>query len=98
LFVVVGLSGSLPIRYAGQSTCFRKEAGSAKDVRGIFRVHQFDKIEQFCITTPEKSWEEHDRMILQSELFYQSLQLPYQVCKDEPLLCCYSSACDLWSL
>jgi len=69
----------LPIRYAGQSTCFRKEAGSAKDVRGIFRVHQFDKIEQFCITTPEKSWEEHERMLLQSELFYQSLDLPYQV-------------------
>lgn len=81
------LEKDLPLRYAGQSTCFRKEAGSAKDVRGIFRVHQFDKIEQFCITTPEKSWEEHERMLLTrlrrtskpKDLFYQSLGLPYQV-------------------
>jgi len=70
----------LPIRYAGYSTCFRKEAGAhGKDTWGIFRVHQFEKIEQFCITAPEKSWEEFDRMIETSEEFYQSLKLPYQL-------------------
>ncbi|KDQ13781.1 hypothetical protein BOTBODRAFT_160049 [Botryobasidium botryosum FD-172 SS1] len=70
----------LPIRYAGYSTCFRKEAGAhGKDTWGIFRVHQFEKIEQFCITAPEKSWEEFDRMIATSEEFYQSLKLPYQL-------------------
>ena len=48
----------LPIRYAGISTCFRKEAGShGKDAWGIFRVHQFEKIEQFVITNPEESWQ-----------------------------------------
>ncbi|GBG24114.1 Serine--tRNA ligase, cytoplasmic [Hondaea fermentalgiana] len=70
----------LPIRYAGMSTCFRKEAGKAgKDTWGIFRVHQFDKVEQFCITTPEKSWEMHEEMRNIAEEFLQSLDLPYQV-------------------
>ncbi|KAL6309423.1 serine-tRNA ligase [Sparassis latifolia] len=70
----------LPIRYAGYSTCFRKEAGSAgRDMWGIFRVHQFEKVEQFCITEPEKSWEMFDTMIGNSEAFYQSLGLPYRV-------------------
>ncbi|KAF8802386.1 serine-tRNA ligase [Phlegmacium glaucopus] len=70
----------LPIRYAGYSTCFRKEAGSAgRDMWGIFRVHQFEKVEQFVITDPEKSWEEFDRMIGNSEGFYQSLGLRYRV-------------------
>lgn len=70
----------LPQRYAGFSTCFRKEAGAhGKDVWGIFRVHQFEKIEQFCITTPEKSWEEHEKMCAVSEEFLQSLGLPYRV-------------------
>lgn len=70
----------LPRRYAGYSTCFRREAGShGKDAWGIFRVHQFEKIEQFCITDPEKSWEEFDRMIDASEEFYKSLGLPYRV-------------------
>jgi seryl-tRNA synthetase len=47
----------VPKRYAGVSSCFRKEAGAhGKDVWGIFRVHQFEKVEQFCITTPENSW------------------------------------------
>jgi len=70
----------LPLRYAGFSTCFRKEAGSAgRDMWGIFRVHQFEKIEQFCVTEPEKSWEIFDDMIANSEEFYQSLGLPYQV-------------------
>jgi len=70
----------LPLRYAGFSTCFRKEAGSAgRDMWGIFRVHQFEKVEQFCITEPEKSWEMFDSMIVNSEEFYQSLGIPYRV-------------------
>lgn len=70
----------LPIRYAGISTCFRKEAGShGKDCWGIFRVHQFEKVEQFCVTTPDKSWEMHEEMIAAAEEFYQSLELPYRV-------------------
>lgn len=70
----------LPIRYAGYSSCFRREAGShGKDAWGIFRVHAFEKIEQFVLTEPEKSWEEFDRMIGASEEFYKSLGLPYRV-------------------
>merc|ERR1711957_959444 len=73
---------TLPIRYAGVSSCFRREAGSSgRDIRGIFRVHQFEKIEQFCLVDPEKSWEEHDSMIKLSEEFYQSLGVPYHVVK-----------------
>jgi seryl-tRNA synthetase len=67
-------------RYGGYSTCFRKEAGSSgKDVWGVFRVHQFEKVEQFCITEPEKSWEMFDEMVDNSEAFYQSLGIPYRV-------------------
>ena len=70
----------LPQRFAGVSSCFRKEAGAhGKDVWGIFRVHQFEKIEQFCITTPEKSWEMQAEMIKIAEEFYQGLELPYHV-------------------
>ncbi|KAF5348073.1 hypothetical protein D9758_010043 [Tetrapyrgos nigripes] len=70
----------LPIKYAGYSTCFRKEAGSAgRDMWGIFRVHQFEKVEQFIIEDPEKSWETLENMIVNSEDFYQSLGLRYQV-------------------
>lgn len=70
----------LPIRYAGYSTCFRKEAGShGKDCWGIFRVHQFEKIEQFCITSPENSYDELERMIETSEAFYKSLGISYRV-------------------
>ncbi|KAM3417170.1 hypothetical protein BST61_g5432 [Cercospora zeina] len=70
----------LPIKYAGYSTCFRKEAGShGKDAWGIFRVHQFEKIEQFIFCNPEKSWEHFDEMINTSEEFYKSLKIPYQV-------------------
>ncbi|GAA6062961.1 hypothetical protein JCM10212_005720 [Sporobolomyces blumeae] len=70
----------LPVKYAGYSTCFRKEAGSSgRDVLGIFRVHQFEKVEQFCITDPSSSWEMFDHMIANSEDFYQSLGLPYQL-------------------
>ncbi|PWN30257.1 serine-tRNA ligase [Jaminaea rosea] len=73
-------SEQLPVRYAGYSTCFRKEAGShGKDTWGIFRVHQFEKVEQFVITDPASSWDELDRMLQNSEEFYQSLGLPYRV-------------------
>lgn len=70
----------LPIRYAGYSTCYRKEAGAhGKDAWGVFRVHQFEKIEQFILTKPEDSWKVFDEMIATSEEFYQSLGLPYQI-------------------
>lgn len=70
----------LPIKYVGYSTCFRKEAGShGKDVWGIFRVHQFEKIEQFVLCAPDKSWDMHNEMLSVSEEFYQSLELPYRV-------------------
>ncbi|PSS10618.1 hypothetical protein M430DRAFT_69088 [Amorphotheca resinae ATCC 22711] len=70
----------LPIRYAGFSSCYRREAGShGRDAWGIFRVHQFEKIEQFVLAEPEKSWDEFDRMISISEEFYKSLGVPYRV-------------------
>ncbi|KAJ1606015.1 seryl-tRNA synthetase [Cryptosporidium canis] len=70
----------LPIKYAGISTCFRKEAGAhGKDTWGIFRIHQFEKVEQFCVTLPEESNAVHEEMIRISEEFYQSLELPYRV-------------------
>jgi seryl-tRNA synthetase len=73
-------TADLPIKYAGYSTNFRKEAGShGKDAWGIFRIHQFEKVEQFILTNPEKSWEAFDEMLATSEEFYQSLGLPYQV-------------------
>lgn len=73
-------SEQLPIRYAGYSTCFRKEAGAhGKDTWGIFRVHQFEKVEQFCLTEPAKSWEMFDEMISNAEGFYQSLGISYQI-------------------
>lgn len=73
-------SEQLPVRYAGYLSCFRREAGAhGKDAWGIFRVHAFEKIEQFVITEPEKLWEEFDRMIGLSEKFYQLLGLPYRV-------------------
>lgn len=66
--------------YAGMSTCFRKEAGaSGKDVWGIFRVHQFEKIEQFVICKPEDSWNLHEEMVRTAEEFIQTLELPYRV-------------------
>eukprot|EP01055_Gregarina_sp_Pseudo9_P005450 Gregarina_sp_Pseudo_9__5449@NODE_684_length_2369_cov_44_598283_g647_i0_p1_GENE_NODE_684_length_2369_cov_44_598283_g647_i0NODE_684_length_2369_cov_44_598283_g647_i0_p1_ORF_typecomplete_len452_score102_52tRNAsynt_2b/PF00587_25/1_1e47Seryl_tRNA_N/PF02403_22/2_3e25Seryl_tRNA_N/PF02403_22/1_5e04DUF1465/PF07323_12/0_23tRNAsynt_His/PF13393_6/6_7e02tRNAsynt_His/PF13393_6/0_23_NODE_684_length_2369_cov_44_598283_g647_i08962251 len=70
----------LPYKYAGVSTCFRKEAGShGKDMRGIFRVHQFEKVEQFIICSPEESRAHHEEMIATSEAFMQSLEIPYRV-------------------
>lgn len=73
-------SSKLPIRYASLSPCFRKEAGAhGKDMKGIFRVHQFEKVEQFVISNPENSWDEHERMLQISENFYQRLGIPHQV-------------------
>ncbi|KAJ1925471.1 Cytosolic seryl-tRNA synthetase, partial [Coemansia sp. S17] len=70
----------LPLKYAGYSTCFRKEAGAhGKVSSGIFRVHQFEKIEQFVLTEPEKSWEMFDEMIGASEQFFKSLGISYRV-------------------
>jgi seryl-tRNA synthetase len=70
----------LPLRYVGYSTCFRREAGAAgKDTRGIFRVHQFDKVEMFVFTRPEWSREEHDRLLEIEEELVQELALPYRV-------------------
>ena len=69
----------LPLRYVGYSTCFRREAGAAgKDTRGIFRVHQFDKIEMFSFCAPDRSHEEHDFMRGVEEEVLQDLGLPYQ--------------------
>ena len=71
---------NLPLRYAGISPCFRKEAGAhGRDQKGIFRVHQFEKIEQFVFTRPEDSWKEHERMIAIAEEFYQKLEIPHRV-------------------
>ncbi|HXF70991.1 MAG TPA: serine--tRNA ligase [Actinomycetota bacterium] len=71
---------ALPIRYAGYSTCFRREAGTyGKDTRGIFRVHQFDKVEMFVFTRPEESWEEHDRLVAIEEELVRGLELPYRL-------------------
>ncbi|MCH6585895.1 MAG: serine--tRNA ligase [Thaumarchaeota archaeon] len=70
----------LPIRYAGVSPCFRKEAGAhGRDQKGIFRVHQFDKVEQFVFSRPEDSWNEHEKMLAIAEEFYQKLEIPHKV-------------------
>jgi seryl-tRNA synthetase len=70
----------LPLRYCALSTCFRKEAGShGKDTLGIFRVHQFEKIEQFIYSTPEDSRKQHDHLMEVTERIYQKLGLPYQI-------------------
>ncbi len=70
----------LPIRFAGVSPCFRKEAGShGKDTKGIFRVHQFNKIEQFVFSTPEQSKEEHEKLLQNAEEIFQKLGIPYRV-------------------
>jgi seryl-tRNA synthetase len=71
---------SLPLRYAGFSPCFRREAGAAgKDTRGIFRVHQFDKVEMFSFVSPEKSSAEHERILAIEEEILKELNLPYRV-------------------
>jgi seryl-tRNA synthetase len=70
----------LPLRYAGFSTCFRREAGAAgKDTRGIFRVHQFDKVEMFAFVVPEESEAEHERLLAIEEELLRALEIPYRV-------------------
>src|SRR6188508_3050555 len=70
----------LPLRYAGYSTCFRREAGSyGKDLGGMFRVHQFDKVEMFMFTTPEQSAETHEFLLSVEEKILGKLEIPYRV-------------------
>ena len=70
----------LPLRYAGFSTCFRREAGAAgKDTRGIFRVHQFDKVEMFTFVRPEDAVDEHNPLLAIEEELFQALEIPYRV-------------------
>jgi seryl-tRNA synthetase len=75
------LDGSaLPLRYAGFSACFRREAGAAgRDTRGIFRVHQFDKLEMFCFVEPETAVDEHERLLAIEEEILRELAIPYRV-------------------
>ena len=71
---------TLPLRYAGFSTCFRREAGTyGKDTTGIFRVHQFDKVEMFSFCNPEKSKDEHEYLLSIEEEILQELEIPYRV-------------------
>ena len=73
-------SSLLPLRYAGISPCFRKEAGAhGRDTKGIFRVHQFEKVEQFIFCDTQDSLKEHEEMIRNAEEFFQLLKLPYRV-------------------
>lgn len=70
----------LPIKFVGFSPCFRKEAGAhGKDTKGIFRVHQFHKVEQFIFAKPEESWELHEELIKNAEALFQKLGIPYRV-------------------
>ncbi len=74
------LKDELPAKYIGFSTNFRREAGAhGKDTKGIFRVHQFDKVEQIVFCLPEESWDWHEKMIRYAEEIYQALGLPYRV-------------------
>ncbi len=70
----------LPLKYAGISPCFRREAGAhGKDTKGIFRVHNFEKVEQFIFCKPENSWEFHEELIQNAEELYQQLEIPYRI-------------------
>jgi seryl-tRNA synthetase len=70
----------LPLRYVGFSPCFRSEAGAAgKDTRGMFRVHQFNKVEQFSFTRPEASWDEHELLLANTEEVVAELGVPYRI-------------------
>jgi seryl-tRNA synthetase len=74
------MAGQLPLRYAGFSTCFRREAGAAgRDTRGIFRVHQFDKVEMFSFVEPDDSAAEHERLLTIEERILAELEIPYRV-------------------
>lgn len=69
----------LPLKYACVSPCFRKEAGAhGRDMKGIFRVHQFEKVEQVVFSRPEDSWKEHERMLDLTEKFYEMLDIPFR--------------------
>lgn len=71
---------NFPLKYAGISPCFRKEAGShGRDTKGIFRVHQFEKVEQFIFSNPEDSWKEHQYLIANAEEFFCQLKIPYRI-------------------
>jgi seryl-tRNA synthetase len=71
---------ALPLRYVAFSPCFRREAGAAgKDTRGMFRVHQFNKVEQFALTLPEQSWDEHEFLLANTEELVRELGVPYRV-------------------
>jgi seryl-tRNA synthetase len=73
-------ASSLPLRYTAFSSCFRREAGTyGRDTRGIFRVHQFDKVEMFSFTQPDQSWEELELLLAIEEELFQALELPYRV-------------------
>ncbi len=73
-------ASKLPLRYAGISPCFRKEAGAhGRDTKGIFRVHQFEKVEQFIFSPPEDSWTLHEELLRNLEEFWQSLKIPYRI-------------------
>ena len=73
-------AADLPKRYVGYSTCFRREAGTyGKDMRGIFRLHQFDKLEMFSFVLPEESRSEHERFLGWEEEFFRSLEIPYRI-------------------
>ena len=73
-------AGALPLRYGGYSTCFRREAGTyGKDTRGIFRVHQFDKVEMFSFIHPDESWDELEAILALQESIVKALGLPYRV-------------------
>ena len=72
--------GELPLRYVSISPCFRKEAGShGRDTKGIFRVHQFEKVEIFSITDPEESWNEHEKILTDVKEFYEKLEIPHRI-------------------
>jgi seryl-tRNA synthetase len=73
-------AGELPLRYVAFSPCFRREAGAAgRDTRGMIRVHQFNKVEQFSFTRPEDSWDEHELLLANTEELVRELGLPYRV-------------------
>ncbi|MBM3449376.1 MAG: serine--tRNA ligase [Armatimonadetes bacterium] len=73
-------AASLPLRYVGYSPCYRREAGAhGRDSKGLFRVHQFDKVEMVSFTRPDESWPEHDRLLALEERIMQALALPYRV-------------------
>ncbi|MFW9950247.1 MAG: serine--tRNA ligase [Candidatus Thorarchaeota archaeon] len=70
----------LPLKYVGVSSCFRREAGShGKDTLGIFRVHQFEKVEQFVFCNPDDSWKIHDELMQNTEEMFQELKIPYRI-------------------